>query len=336
MATIKDIAKRAGVSPATVSRVLNHDIGLSVADETRRRIFEAAEALDYRPVKRKSKGIDKRIRLGVIHWYSQQEELADPYYLSIRQGVEKECAVHKIEMTTIFKNDEEHKVHELDSLDGVIAIGKFSKGDIEQFSRYSANLVFVDSSPDARRYDSVVVDFRSAVIEALQYLLETGHENIGFIGGREYVGSQWEPIDDEREITYREFMKRKGLYQPQNVYIGGFRTEDGYSLMKKAIERGALPTAFFVASDSMAMGVLRALYEANIQIPHDVSIISFNDISAAKYLVPPLSTVRVYTEFMGITAVGLLLEKIQEGREIHKKVVIPTELIIRDSTRPQK
>jgi LacI family transcriptional regulator len=81
----------------------------------------------------------------------------------------------------------------------------------------------------------------------------------------------------------------------------------------------------------MAMGAIQALYESGLNVPQDVSIVSFNDISTSKYLIPPLSTVRVHTEFMGATAVGLLLERIKDEREIPKKVVIPTELIIRES-----
>jgi len=104
-----------------------------------------------------------------------------------------------------------------------------------------------------------------------------------------------------------------------------------YNMMKKAIDKGDIPTVFFVASDSMAMGVMQALYESNLKVPQDVGIVSFNDIHTSKYLIPPLSTVRVHTEFMGATAVVLLLERIRENREIPKKVVIPTELIIRES-----
>ena len=83
----------------------------------------------------------------------------------------------------------------------------------------------------------------------------------------------------------------------------------------------------------MAIGAIQALYEANINVPNDISIVSFNDIPTSKYLVPSLSTVKVYTEFMGVTSVQLLLERINEGREIPKKVIIPSELTIRESCK---
>jgi len=331
MATLKDIAKLAGVSLATVSRVLNHDASLNVTDETRKRIYEAAEELEYQTIRQRSKNLQKRIRIGVIHWYSQKEELADPYYLSVAKGIEKECFNRKIEFASVFKDGDRYTTGELDDLDGFLAIGKFSNEHIQEFSTYSKNIVFVDSSPNDKVYDSVIVDIGSATREVLKHMVSRGHKRIGFIGGREYVGKGKEPLEDERERTYRDFTREMGIYDEKNIYIDSFTTEAGYDMMKKAIARGNIPTVFFVASDSMAMGVMQALYESSINVPHDVAVVSFNDIHTSKYLIPPLSTVRVHTEFMGATAVVLMLERIRENREIPKKVIIPTELIIRES-----
>lgn len=336
MATLKDISKIAEVSPATVSRVLNNDARLSVADETRARIFEVAEELGYKTLKQRNSQPNKRLKIGLIHWYSKREELIDPYYISITRGIEKECFEKKIEKITMFKNGDKYTTIEPNDLDGVIAIGKFSNTDVEDLSEYAPKIVFVDSSPNYKNYDCVVIDFRRAVSEVLEHLLSQGHHKIGFIGGREYVGKDREPIEDERETTYCEIMKGKERYDSQHVYIGNFTAEDGYRLMKIAIQRKELPTAFFIASDSMAIGAIQALYESNIHIPRDISIIGFNDIPTSKFLVPPLSTVKIYTEFMGVTAVALLLERMIENREISKKVIIPSELIIRESCRQIK
>jgi LacI family transcriptional regulator len=333
MVTIKDIAKLAGVSIATISRVLNQDASLNVTDDTRKKILDIAEELGYKTVKQRTKNIFNRIKIGVIHWYSQNEELGDPYYLLIAMGIEKECFNKQIEMVTIFKNGDRYITSELNDLDGVIAIGKFSKEDVEEFAAYSNNIVFVDFSPNEKQYDSVVVDFRKALTEVLEYFKGRGHHNIGYIGGVEYVGQNKELIEDERLTTYQEFMEKNNQYNPELVRLGRFTSEDGHNLMRDAIEAGNLPTAFFIASDSMAIGAIQALYEANINVPNDVSIVSFNDIPTSKYLVPSLSTVKVYTEFMGVTSVQLLLERISEGREIPKKVIIPSELTIRESCK---
>ena len=331
MATLKDIAKLAGVSLATVSRVLNHDASLNVSDDTRKKIYEVAEELGYQTIRQRSRNLSKKIRIGMIHWYSQKEELGDPYYLSVAKGVEKECFSRKIEFVSVFKDGDKYTTAGLNDLDGFIAIGKFSDEDIQEFSTFSKNIVFVDSSPNDKVYDSVIVDIRSATREVLKCMVGNGHTRIGFIGGREYVGKDMTPLEDERERTYRDFTVERGIYDERNIYIGSFTTEGGYDMMKKAVSKGNIPEAFFVASDSMAMGVIQALYESGLKVPRDVGIVSFNDIPTSKYLIPPLSTVKVHTEFMGSTAVGLLLERIKEDREIPKKVVIPTELIIRES-----
>jgi len=333
MATLKDIAELSGTSLSTVSRVLNNDDSLAVATETRKRILEVAEQLQYKTVKQRNRKPKKRVKIGIIHWYSQKEEEEDPYYVSITKSIENECNNKKIETKTIFKNDNRYMIHELNDLDGVIAVGKFSKEDVEEFSRYYQHIVFVDSSPDDKVYDSVIIDLKKAAKEVMDYLIQLGHKEIGYIGGREYVGVNNKPIEDERESTYVASIKKHGYYNPENIYMGRFTLKDGYELMKMAIEKGELPTAFFVASDSMALGAIQALYEVNIKVPKDVSIVSFNDIPSAKYFIPPLTTVKFYTDIMGVTALNLLLERIEEKREVPKKVVVSHQIIYRDSCK---
>lgn len=334
MATIKDIAKKVGVSPATVSRVLNFDHTLSVSDEKRKTILEVAEELNYTPPrKRKSKKNKQKITIGLIHWYTVKQELEDPYYMSIRIGIENMCYEDDIEIIKIYK-PENYDFSNLRAVDGIIAIGKFSDNDIRNFRDKTDKIVFVDSSPRELEFDSIVLDFKKSVLTSLNYLYEQGHRRIGLISGIEYIGSDKHPLGERREMIFREFMMGKGLYNPKDSYIGVFLAESGYKLMKKAINsKEGLPTAFFVASDSMAIGALRALHENDLKVPEDISIIGFNDIPTAKYTVPPLTTIRVYKEFMGETAVELLLERIMKKRVISKKVIAPTELIIRKSVK---
>jgi LacI family transcriptional regulator len=332
MATIKDIAQKAGVSPATVSRVLNYDASLSVSDEKRKLILEIAEELEYRtPRKRKSKSFSKKMRIALIHWYTVQQELEDPYYMSIRIGIEKSCIEHKVDIVKVY-DPKNYDFDELAKVDGLIAIGKYDDLQIDLFYKITKNIVFVDSSPRERLFDSIVIDFEKAVLGVIKSLIKEGHKHIGYIGGREYVGETKTPLGERRELIFREYMDSIGMLDNDEIYVGSFVAESGYQLMKEAVEHSKdLPTAFFIASDSMAIGALRALHEKQIKVPDQVSIIGFNDIPTSKYTVPPLATVRVHKEFMGETAVELLLERILRKREISKKVIIPTELIRRDS-----
>ncbi len=329
MATIKDIAERAGVSSATVSRVLNYDATLSVADETKKRVFEAAEELSYR--KRSSKRYVEQ-KIAVVHWYTEKEELNDLYYLSIRLGIEERCKEIGMTPEVYFYN--QIKDIKAAEIEGIIAVGKFSDQQVKELTAINPMVVFVDYSPNEDKYDAVVIDFEIATKKIVDYFISTNHSEIGFIGGRELLKGNTEPLEDLREKSFRSYLEEKGLFDERYVYVGAFSVDDGYNLMQQAIQELGedLPTAFFMSSDVMAIGSLRALHEAGIAIPERVSIIGINDMSVSKYLYPSLSTVRVYTEVMGETAVDTLLERM-EGRKIAKKVFISTKLMIRQSVK---
>ncbi|ETI66257.1 LacI family DNA-binding transcriptional regulator [Neobacillus vireti] len=330
MATIKDIADLAQVSMATVSRVLNYDETLNVAPETRKRIFETAEELNYVvPPKKKSK---KKGHIGLYYSYSLEEELLDTYYLSIRVALEKKLESMGMELYNITKDDTKRSISKID---GIICLGTFKKADIELIKSFEKLSVFVDANPDENCFDSVIIDFHSATKSALDYLIELGHQNIGFIGGVEtdMYGNRFK---DLREDVFESYLKEKGIFNGDFVKNGGYNPKDGYIILKEMLSGDAKPTAVFVANDTIAVGCYKAAYELGVRIPDDLSIVGFNDVSSAQYMVPPLTTVKLYTEIMGETAVDLLLERIASKREICKKVTIHTKLIVRDSAAAVK
>ena len=331
MATVTEIAKKTNVSIATVSRVLNYDKTLSISEEKRKLILETADNLDYQPPKRKKMNLKKPLTIGLIHWYTMPQELDDTYYLSIRLGIERACFEKHIDLVKIFRTKDDYDLDHLKALDGVIAVGKFSDDEVHLFEQKFPAIVFVDSSPNDSKFDSVVIDFEQAFRKAIDYIISLGHTRIGYIGGREYIGKNQIALGEQREIVFKSYLTEKGLFDEKNVHIGQFTIESGYELMKQAIEKNHLPTAFLIASDGMAIGLLKAAYEAGIHIPRDLSIIGFNDITQSQYTIPPLSTVKVYKEFMGEQAVNLLVERTLNQRMISKKIIIPTELVIRES-----
>lgn len=319
MATIKDIALKAGVSPATVSRVLNYDVTLSVTDETKKRIFEAAEELSYSKHSIKKHSGNK---IAIVHWYTEKEELNDLYYMSIRLGVEQRCQTLQLSPEMYFFDSiddiESHQIK------GIIAIGKFTSKQVKQLTHICPMIVFADQSPDEDTYDSVVINFKRATLKIINYFIENNHTQIGFIGGKENV----------REVAFKEKLTSLRIFNPEFVYVGAFSVDEGYRLMMQAIEDLGedLPTAFVISSDAMAVGSLRALHESDISIPERVSVMSINDMTISKHLYPPLSTVRVHTELMGKTAVDLLVEQL-DGRVIAKQAVISTEMVYRESAK---
>lgn len=345
MTTIKDIAEMARVSIATVSRTLNQDKTLSISDETRQRILEIAEELQYKTRKERNK-YKKRVttpkhHIGLLLLYSQKEELNDPYYLSIRHSIKEEgtqCGFSIIEMfhdSEIIKNIKKY------SLKGLIVVG--SEAQYERTNCYSLleeieHVVFVDFDPKVEAADCILMDFEKTVKEAIYYLINLGHEKIGFIGGEElHTGrvSNFSPvkINDIREQIYYKTLKEQNKYYPKYVRIEGqYSCEQGYESMLQLIKQDDMPTAIFVASDTMAIGALKALRESGINVPDDLSIVSCNDIPTAEFVMPALTTIRANTELMGIMAVRTMNERIMYDRGIGVKVSIPTKLIIRQSS----
>lgn len=319
MTTIKDIAAKANVSPATVSRVLNYDLNLSVTEQTRKRIFETAEALSYNKhtVKKPMSG-----KIAIVHWCTESEELNDLYYLAIRLGAEQRCQTLQLTPELYFFDAIDDI--QTNQIKGIIAIGKFTSKQVKRLANLCPAIVFVDQSPNEDIYDSVIIHFEQAIRKIINYFISHNHQQIGFIGGKENI----------REKSFQETLQNLKLFDSRFIYVGAFSVDEGYRLMKNAIEDLGedLPTAFVISSDVMAIGSLRALHEYNIPIPSRVSIMSINDISVSKHLYPPLSTVRVFKKMMGESAVDLLVEQLH-GREIPKQLTISTELVERESVK---
>ncbi|WP_045518373.1 LacI family DNA-binding transcriptional regulator [Neobacillus niacini] len=331
MATIKDIANLANVSITTVSRVLNYDETLNVSPETRKRVFEAAEELAYVVAPKKKQ--KSKWKIGLYDSFSLEEELVDTYYLSIRVALEKKLKSKSIDF---FRIDKEGNEENLKKIDGILCLGTFKKKDIEKIKSFNKPCVFVDSNPDEYYYDSVVIDFNSATRNALNYLTELGHENIGFIGGVEtdMYGNRFK---DLRQDVFESYLKDKNIFKEELVKIGGYDPKDGYINLREMLTSEPKPTAVFVANDTIAVGCYKAAYELGVKIPDELSIVGFNDVATAQYMVPPLTTVKLYTEIMGETAVDLLVERLSSKREVSKKITINTKLIVRESASvPQK
>lgn len=332
MATIKDIAQTAGVSPATVSRVLNYDKSMSVSDETRKKIFDIAEQLNYQKSKRQKKTSPQTHRIAIVEWYTELEELDDLYYYSIRLGIEKKAQELGYDIVRIFNND---SLSQLEQIDGIIAIGKFSSKQVKELEQYSPALVFVDSDTLDQDHSCVTTDFEHAVTHVLHHFLQQGIREIGMIAGREETADGTTSLDDPRLACFCRYLSDKGLYQPAYVKIGKFSSESGYQLMKEMIDpqKEQMPQAFFIASDALSVGALRALQEAGIAVPQDVQIISFNDTSIAKYVYPPLSTVTVFTEEMGKQALQMLDQVIKTDESpISYMIKLSTKLTLRESS----
>lgn len=327
MATIKDIALKAGVSSSAVSRILNQDETLNVPLETKQLVLDAAKELNYY---KKPKKLKTMISIGIIEWYSLQEEINDPYYLTIRKGVEEYCIKNNISIVRVFKDDINF-IQLLENVNGIICIGKFSDENIRLFESINKNIIFVDMFINPIHRCHIVLDFKNAMKDIINYLYNLNHREIGYIGGKELLNDTIE-YEDQRKRYFIKYCDEKNIKYSSWIKIGEYTSESGYLLMKEMIDEGQLPSAIFCASDPIAIGVLKALNEHNIIVPEDISIIGFDNIDLTNYTNPPLTSVFTPTFDMGMLAAGYIYDAIKLSHlTAPMRIQLPCFLIERDS-----
>ncbi|MEO5808011.1 LacI family DNA-binding transcriptional regulator [Devosia sp.] len=338
MVTIKEIAKAVGVSSATVSRVLNFDATLSVTEQKRQAIIETAEAMNYATPRNRARAAQQSAvanKIALVHFLRPHQELVDPYYVGLRLGIESRCHALQMEAVKVYHTDSMPEASLLQSASGVIAIGSHSAAEYGWLKRHSKHLVFADYIPPDDEFDSVESDLPLAMRKLLGALTEIGYRRIGFIGWIE--GSTY---GEKRCRSYIEWMNQHSQFDPHLCITGQVSDDNGDRKMEQAGHRLAKtlmsqsnpPEAFITCNDNMAVGAYRAMAELGLRIPEDVAIASFNDISVAQFLNPPLSTTRLPSEEIGEAAVDLLVERIA-GRELAKRITLATEIKWRSSTR---
>lgn len=331
MATIKDIAEATEVSQSTVSRVLNYDQDISVSPETRKRIFETAESLNY--TKHKAKKKQKILSALLVRWYDDSQELEHLYYLNIRVGIEAQCKERNIKLDKINIMDSVPKK----KYDGILILGKYSKIILEKFENQSIPIICVGFDGSTFNHHSVLIDFESGVQKSLEKFINLGHTEIGILSGKDYNKYDKEEIQDERLLSFERYLTSKNLLNEHYIYEADFSTRGGYNTISEHLNsKKPFPTALFVSNDPMAIGAIHALNEHEYKIPEEIEIISFNDVSIAKYFFPTLSSVNVNSKWMGEVSVDLLESYSKTPPSLPTKLIIQPELVTRSSTTKVK
>lgn len=332
MVTLKEIADAVGVSPTTVSRVLNFDSSLSITPQKRQAIIETAEALNYlTPRNRKRTAPNGMHKVAMVHFLRPEQELADPYYVGMRLGIESRCHASKIETVTVYHTDRLPDTNLVQSTSGVIAIGRHDEEEVAWLEANAKHLVFADFSPALDRFDSVQADLGLATRKLLQALTELGCTRIGFVGWENAYSQTRRMLPEARWRAYVDWMREAGLYEEGLCRTDRNTEECGYRLTRALLQETGAPDALITGNDNMAVGAYRAIQEKGLSIPDDIAVASFNDISVAQFLNPPLSTVRLPFEEIGEAAVELLLER-AKGRTLAKRITLASTLIWRGST----
>lgn len=328
MATIKDVAKAADVSIATVSRVLNEDKTLKVLPETREKILKVATELNY-SLRQKDK--KKVLKIGIIQCYTFEQEIRDTYFLSILQGVEKYLRKNKIASTKVRYDDLDIKKI-LEGVDGIVCIGKFEHGHLELFNKMTSNIVLLDMDLSPITNTCISLDFDDAMFKVVAYFHSRCHKKIGFMGRNEYDELNLQTTS--RKKSFIKYCEHLGvdyeIYTTKHQMTG----DEGYAVMNRVISGGNVPSALFCANDPLAMGAMQALLDVGIKVPDEVSIIGFNDVDACNFTRPTLSTVYAPSSEMGEIGASVLHNMI-EGNDVFypRRIQLPCQLVIRKSCK---
>ncbi|NLW09724.1 MAG: LacI family transcriptional regulator [Firmicutes bacterium] len=330
MITIKDVAKRVGVSPSVVSRALNNRYG--VRESTREKIVRAAKEMGYYPNAAARSLVTRRTAtIGVM-----MADLSEPYYTQIIKGME--FSASKSGYTLLFSNSyeslEKSKVLEkmvyAERVDGVVIVGS----NIEE-QEYILKLVerkvpFVLLERDFADpcINCVYVDNVYGGYLATKYLLDKGHTRIAHISGK--IGFQ---VALDRLEGYKKALREAGLpFEKKLVIPGNFVWQDGYAAMKKLLRLRPRCTAVFTANDTMAFGALQAITESGLSVPEDIAVMGFDDLEFSSLTNPPLTTVSQPRYEMGKEAVRIVTSLIEHGAsEEGVKMCYRPEIVIRRS-----
>ena len=327
MAKLKDIAKLANVSVSTVSRILNNDNSLSVTDNTKNKVLNVARQLNH-PIKQKEK-----ITFAIIQWFSQDQEISDPYYLTLRRGAESFLKKNNVVVKRFFHDDLDID-NRLAQIDGILCLGKFSEKYVDKLKKYTRRIILLDMTLYPCREVSIVLDFEDAVKQVIQYLCIYGHRKIGYLGGIEFVDQSQEIYKDPRKESFIKYCRKFNIQYENYILEDKFSSESGYKMMTEMIYSQNLPTAIFAASDPIAIGALRALQDNGYKVPDDISIIGFDNIETVNFTTPPLTTVHSPSFDMGVLGAKILYYSISnQSKPMSIRIQMPCFLIERNSVK---
>ena len=333
MPTVLDVAKRAGVAPITVSRVINNSGYISQA--TRERVEEAVKELGYVP-NTLARGLrskqTKTLALVVT-------DITNPYFTLMARGVED--AAGASDYTVIYCNTDESEEKEENyanllaqrQVDGVLLVP--SCGNVKTINfllSNDINVVALDRRVTGVEIDSVRSDSENGAYQLIKMLIGLGHKRIAMITGPKDVSTS---VD--RVIGYQQALAEANLSENELVYYGMFNLESGYELTKQAMMQSPRLTAIFGANNFIAIGIIKALRDLQFDVPGDISIGAFDDLPESMLVAPFLTFVEQPAYEMGRMATELLLKRISgDLAGGYQKLILPTQIIERRSTGPNK
>lgn len=331
MATIKDVAKLAGVTPSTVSRVLNGKSPSAASDKTKEKIWKAVRETGYSVNEmarelRKPKNVDATQDHFIDCILARElDYFLDPFLSSIRRVIEEELFMNNYRLRAQFGLSDlaEHVRSDSEKKGAAVIIGRIDAANLKILKIIYTHLIYVGLQDLELGIDSVMCSGYNAVTTLMDYLYSLGHRKICYLG---------ETKDEQRFNSYLDSQKRLQLpHTKQQIVDVLFTPSDSYVGLKKALDKGFDCTAILCANDTSVVGVLKALKEAHKDVPRDVSVVGINDVEDVRYLDPMITTISFPTEEMGKHVVRLLLDRMEGKHYSPVKLYLPGQLIVRDS-----
>lgn len=334
--TIKEIAEAAGVSKATVSRVLNNSE--AVSEETRRKVLEIIKETNFRPSSvARSLSLKKSHLIEII-----LPDLSNPVFSKIIAGAESYIRNRDYSLLiTATDFDIDMKIKHINimkdkGVDGLILVTDHGSEEFHKtLVEFEKPIIMIGSDSSLTSIPSIKIDNYKASQDAVQYLIDIGHKKIAMIRG---------PLSDyhsgkKRFLGYRDKLNCYGYYDEKLVEEGWYTFDDGYSAMETFIKKGNLPTAIFCASDLLAIGAIKCCIEHNIRVPDDISFVGFDDVDLARMYNPSLTTIRQPFEEQGDLAIRIMIDMIEKNHSLNNEedekfiTSMKYQLIVRESTK---
>lgn len=336
--TLKDIAKLAGVSVSTVSRVLNDKDTKAASKDVSDRIWEIIRETGYIPneqarnlrsssanIKNRHKEAEKKYFACV---YARNDDKNDLFFAELAHSVE--YAAYKkgyILKCSFYANELSEKSFCSTLLDqdisGLVVLGRFDNEKTAAIINSQRNVVYVGLNPSTEMHDSIFCDGRKASKLAMETLLNLGHTKIAYIG---------ETVRENRFLGYKDTLIANKIAYDENLVQRSKQTLiGGFEGAKALMQRGIDATAVFCANDATAMGCIKYLREQRVKVPESISVISIDDIEMSRYFMPMLTTVHIPIQELGKQAANMLIDRIENGHILPVKMEIPFSLSSRDS-----
>ncbi len=331
--SLADVAKAAGVSNATASRVLNGS-NHPVAEEVRQKVLKAAEELGYRPnLIARGLRTAQTLTIGII-----VENILSPFIPPITRGIHDYLWQHGYSNIIINSDwDPEVEVKAIEDLarrhiDGIIFVESYIRSSDEVSKLIHKPHVFVHRLFNSLNPNSIVPDDRYGARLAVRHLAQLGHRRIAFINGPE----GWDAAIN-RLLGYQEELAAWGIpFAPELVDRGDWEVQSGYLAAQRLMKVNLRPTAIFAANDLMALGVIYAVQEAGLRVPEDIAVVGYDDRDFSGFVRPAITTVRMPCEEMGRIAAQSLLRLIRKEAKAIDPILVKGDLIVRQSCGARK